>query len=219
VTLLTGDVLLMQQDYNKAVLKYDEVAESFKEGQTGALAKFKQGRLSYFKGDFEFAKARLQSIKDNTSNDISNDAIRLFLLIQDNLGMDTSTFALERFAQAQLWVFQREYDTALVVLDSIAYAFPNNVLADEILWEKANIFIQQNELTQSLTLLDQIISQYPTDILADDALYTKAKIWDYTYQDAAKAMELYMQFLRNYSNSLFVVEVRKRIRELRAVQP
>jgi tetratricopeptide (TPR) repeat protein len=213
--LLIGDVLLMQKDYNRAKFKYNEVAEAFKEGQIGAEAKFKQGRLSYFKGDFEYSKARLQSIKDNTSNDISNDAIQLFLTIQDNTGLDTTTFALQRFAQAQLLVYQRDFKPALELLDSIEYAFPNHTLADEIQWEKANIFLQENNIDKALTLLDKIITDHGTDIYGDDALYTKARIFDYSFKDHEKAMKMYIDFLKTYSGSLFVVEVRKRIRELR----
>lgn len=215
VNLLIGDVLLMQKDYVRAKQKYNEVAEAWKEGQIGAEAKYKQGRLSYYKGDFEYSKARLQTIKDNTSNDISNDAIRLFLLIQDNLGMDTTTYPLSRFAQAQLMVYQRDFEPALVLLDSIAYAYPSNTLADEIIWEKANIFLQQNKIDLALAQLEKILTDHPTDIYGDDALYTKARIYDYSLKDREKAMRLYIDFLKTYSGSLFIVEVRKRVRELR----
>ncbi|MFN8394685.1 MAG: tetratricopeptide repeat protein [Bacteroidia bacterium] len=215
VNLLIGDVLLMQKEYNRSKLKYTEVAEAWKEGQIGAEAKYKQGRLSYYKGDFEYSKARLQTIKDNTSNDISNDAIQLFLLIQDNIGLDTTTYPLSRFAQAQLLVYQRDFDPALTLLDSIAYAFPSNTLADEILWEKANIHLQRNEIDKALTLLDKIITDHGEDIYGDDALFTKAKIYDYNLKDKAKAMGLYIDFLKKYTGSLFIVQVRQRIRELR----
>lgn len=213
--LLYGDVLLMQKEYNKSKLRYNMVAEAFKEGQIGAGAKFKQGRLSYFKGDFEYSKARLKTIKDNTSNDISNDAIQLFLLIQDNVGLDTTTVALERFAQAQLMVFQRDFDPALELLDSILYAFPNHTLTDDILWEKANIYEQKNNVEKTLSFLDKVINEFPTDIHGDDALYKKAQIYDHTLNDNEEAMKLYIEFLRNYTGSLYIVAVRKRIRELR----
>ena len=213
--LLYGDVLLMQKEYNKAKLRYNMVAEAFKDGQIGAMAKFKQGRLSYFKGDFEYSKARLQTIKDNTSNDISNDAIQLFLVIQDNVGLDTTTTALERFAQAQLMVFQRDFDPAVTLLDSILYAFPNHTLTDDILWEKATIYEQKDDVEKTLQYLDKVIAEFPTDIHGDDALYKKAQIYDYTLNDKEEAMKLYIDFLRNYTGSLFIVAVRKRIRELR----
>jgi tetratricopeptide (TPR) repeat protein len=213
--LLMGDILLMQKEYAKATLIYDEVAESFHEGQIGAMAKFKQGRLSYYKGDFEYSQARLKTIKDNTSNDISNDAIKMYLLIQDNIGLDTTTYALQRFAQAQLMVFQRDFEPAMTLLDSILYAFPNHTLTDEIYWEKANIYLNQNKMEDALVLLDKIITNFPEDIYGDDALYTKARLFDYTLGDKEQAMKLYIQFLTNYSGSLYIVEVRKRIRELR----
>ena len=53
------------------------------------------------------------------------------------------------------------------------------------------------------------------DIWGDDALYTKARIYDYTLKDQEKAMQLYLDFLLKYDGSLYIVEVRKRIRELR----
>lgn len=213
--LLLGDIFLMQKEYNKAKLKYSEVAESFKDGQIGAMAKFKEGRMSYFKGDFEIAKARLKTIKDNTSNDISNDAIKLFLLIQDNTGLDSTTTALERFAQAQMMVFQLDYDKALASLDSILFDFPNHSLADEIYWEKSSIFFAKGNLEKGMEFLDRIITSYPEDIWGDDALYTKARIFDYTLKDAEKARQLYTDFLFKYEGSLYIVNVRKRLREMR----
>ncbi len=213
--LLIGDIYLMQKEFNKAKLKYAEVDLQFKDEQMGALAKLKDGQLSYYKGNFEEAQARLKSIKDNTSNDISNDAIRLNLLIQDNIGMDSVTTALQIFAQAQLLVFQREYEPALVLLDSLAYNFPNHPLQDEILWERANIFLQKGKYDDAILLLQKIIEKFGEDIFGDDALYTLGRIYDYNFLDPIKAMEHYMQLLRDYPGSLFAVSVRKRIRELR----
>lgn len=214
--LLMGDIYLMQKEYSKATLQYEQVADNYKDEQTGALAKFKQGRLSYYKGDFDFSQARLKSIKDNTSNDISNDAIQLSLLIQDNTGLDSTTVALQTFAAAQLLVFQREYDAAMAILDSMLYEFPNHSLTDEIYWEQAQIFLKQGQSDTALVLLDRIISDHKEDILADDALFTKARMYDYNFGKKEDAMQFYIQMLRDYPGSLFSVDVRKRIRELRS---
>ncbi|WNJ21387.1 tetratricopeptide repeat protein [Pontibacter sp. G13] len=213
--LLIGDILLMQQEYNKAKLTYTEVKETFKDRQLGALANYKLGQMAYYKGEFNLATALLAAIKDNTSNDISNDAIKLNLLIIDNTGLDTTTTALEMFAQAQLFTYQRKYDESVAMLDSLMEKFPSHSLADEILWEKANIYLKKNDIQTALAYIDRILENFSTDIYGDDALYTKARIYDYTLQDPEQAMMLYLNFLTQFPGSLYSVEVRKRIRELR----
>jgi tetratricopeptide (TPR) repeat protein len=215
--LLIGDILLMQQEYIKAKAAYTEVSDQFSDGnpQLRALAKYKLAQLSYYKGEFNLAQALLGAIKDNTSNDISNDAIRLNLLIIDNTGLDTTTTALEVFARAQLLSFQRKYDESLTLLDSLAYEFPTHSLADEILWEKASIFLIQNNIPLALEFIDRILETFPYDIYGDDALYTKARIYDYSLNDPESAMKYYLELLTSFPGSLFSVEARKRIRELR----
>lgn len=215
VKLLVGDILLMKKNYNEARLTYDEVAKSFKDRQTGALAKYKLGQLLYYKGEFALSQATLSAIKDNTSNDISNDAIRLNLLIMDNSGMDTSTVPLAQFAEAQLLVYQRDYDEAMIRLDTLASRHPGHNLTDEILWEKANIYLKKNDIDKTLAYLDRILENHKEDIYADDALYTKARIYDYTIKDPEEASKLYLDFLVTFPGSLYSVEVRKRLRVLR----
>jgi tetratricopeptide (TPR) repeat protein len=213
--LLMGDVYLLQGDYAKAKLKYHEIEEQFKDTQVGAMAKFKTAQLAYYKGDFELAKSSLKILKENTTSDISNDAIRLFLTIQDNTGLDTTTTALERFAHAQLLNYQKNYLGALELLDSILYAFPNHELADDILWEKASIYINQNNPDKALFLLDKILENHKEGIYADDALFTKAEIYELALGAKEKAQELYLQLLVDFPASLYKVEARKRIRKLK----
>ncbi|TAE60654.1 MAG: tetratricopeptide repeat protein [Bacteroidetes bacterium] len=213
--LLLGDVLLIKQEYNKAKLTYTEVADAFRDRQTGAMAKFKLAQLAYYKGEFNLAQAQLEAIKDNTSNDISNDAIKLGLLIIDNTGLDSTTTALEMFAQAQLLTYQRKYTESMAKLDSLAQAFPDHPLADEILWEKANIYLKNNDIQTTLSYLERILDVFSYDIYGDDALYTKARIYDFTLKQPEAAMQMYLEFLTRFPGSLYSVEIRKRIRELR----
>ena len=213
--LLTGDILVMQREYNKAKLTYEEVSNLFRDRQIGALARFKLAQLSYYKGEFSLSQALLSAIKDNTSNDISNDAIKLNLLIIDNTGLDTSTTALEMFAQAQLLTYQREYEASLELMDSLSFQFPTHNLVDEIYWEKANIFLKQNNVDTALVFVNRILDNFSTDIYGDDALYTKARIYDYTLKEPEQAMKFYLEFLTLFPGSLYSVEVRKRIRALR----
>ncbi|MFN0202241.1 MAG: tetratricopeptide repeat protein [Bacteroidia bacterium] len=213
--LLIGDIMVMKKDYNNAKLLYTNLAEQFKDRQTGAMAKFRLGQMAYYRGEFDMAQSILATIKDNTSNDISNDAIQLNLKIIDNTGLDSTTKALAMFSQAELLVYQRNFDEANTLMDSLAYKYPTHSLADEIYWTKANICLKKNEIPQALELLNRILDKYKEDIYADDALFTKARLYDYNLKDSENAMKYYMEMLSAYPGSLYIVEVRKRIRELR----
>ncbi len=215
VNLILGDVLLIQGEYNAARLKYGEVEDAFKQDQMGAKAKYKGALLSYYRGDFDLSAARLKSLKENTANDISNDALRLNLLIQDNTGLDSTVDALQTFARAQLLVYQNRNEEALEVLDSILFLYPKHSLTDEVYWEKASIYLKRIDIPTSTGLLEKILKDHPYDILADDALFTLAEIQELHLKNKDKAAELYLKVLSDYPGSLFKVEARKRIRALR----
>jgi len=215
INILLGDIYLMQGDYLNARRNYYLVEEQFKEDQLGSIAKFKDAKLSYYKGDFEIAQARLKTLKENTSNDISNDAIQLNLIIQDNTVMDSTKEALVLFAQAQLLHYCHNNKQALIMLDSIFYKFPGHTLSDDIWWEKTLIFKEDQNYSSMLMAIDHILLNYNTGIYGDDALFYKAEYYDYYLNSVEKATELYLDFLMKYPGSLYKVQIRKRIRELR----
>ncbi len=215
VKLLIGDIFLLQNETAKAELKYNEVEKTNKDAQIGALAKFKQAMLFYYRGDFDMAKAFFKILKDNTSNDIANDAIDMFLLIQDNTGLDSTTEALSRFAKAQLLIYQKQYTSALSELDSLQLKFPNHPLKDDIIWQKSQIAYNQNDIDKTLFFLDQILNHHSPGVYSDDALFLKAEIYDFLLKDPQKAMDFYLQLITDYPGSIYKVNARKRIRVLR----
>ena len=64
-------------------------------------------------------------------------------------------------------------------------------------------------------MFDQLDKNYSTDLLADDALFQLAELYENYLHDKAKAMDLYKDILLKYKGSIYVVEARKRFRELR----
>ena len=73
---------------------------------------------------FEYAKAQLDVLKASTTKLIANDAMELYLLLQDNLGIDTTLAPVQMYANADLLLQQHRYAEALVELDSISKLFP-----------------------------------------------------------------------------------------------
>lgn len=210
-----ADILLLQGEIWEASLLYSQVELAFKEDPLGAEAKFRNARISYFTGDFEWAQAQLDVLKASTSKLISNDAIDLSLLISDNFNMDTTTVPMRMFAQADLLAYQNQWDEAMLKVDSILTEWPMHSLKDEILMMKVDMHMERGEYKQAETFLNEILEYHFADILADDALFKLAELHENVFGDQPKAQELYERLLIEYPGSLYVVEARKRFRALR----
>lgn len=210
-----ADNMILIDEIWEASLLYSQVDLDFKEDPIGHEAKLRNAKVSYYTGDFEWAQAQLDVLKASTSKLISNDAIELSLLITDNFNMDTTTVAMLLFAQADLLAFQNRTDQAFMKLDSIVTEFPGHTLTDEILMMKADIYTRNGEFETAAQHLTEIIDLFFYDILADDALFNLAELNHYQFGDLDKAKELYEKLMVDFPGSLYVVEARKRFRELR----
>ena len=215
IKLALGDVLVFQDDIWSASLLFSQVDLDHKEGVLGQQAKFRNARVSYFTGDFNWAQAQLDILKASTSKLISNDAIDLSLLITDNFNMDTLTAPMEMFARADLLRYRNRLDDALTTLDSLVLTYPGHTLEDEVLLIRAEVAEQRGDFNTAIGHYEEILDLYAMDILADDALFGLAVLHDTQLSDPATAQTLYERLLTEFPGSLYVVEARKRFRQLR----
>lgn len=213
--LSLGDYYLIKDDPWEATLLYSQVDKAFQEDILGHEARFRNAKLSYYSGDFQWAQAQFEVLKASTSKLIANDALDLSIFIMDNLGLDSTATALEKYAQADLLVFQNRFDDAFTLLDSLLLAFPNHALEDDVWYLKSRIFTKRRDFQQSAQMLHRIIDTYPTDIRADNAIFELAELNEYQLGDIEKAKTLYEKLFIDYSGSTFAVEARKRFRKLR----
>ena len=75
VKINLADFYLMNGDIWESTLLYSQVDKDFREEMLGQEARFKNARLAYFNGDFEWAQAQFNVLKASTSKLISNDAL------------------------------------------------------------------------------------------------------------------------------------------------
>lgn len=210
-----ADILLMTGDVWEATLLYSQVDKAFKDEPIGHLAKFKNAKLSFYIGEFAWAKAQLDILKAATSKLIANDAMELSLLISDNISTDSSYDALAMYARADLLQFRNKLDDALLVLDSFPAKFPSHSLADEVLYKKAKIFVLKGLYDSAVVYYKAIIEGYSYDILGDDAIFDLAKLYEEKYKDKALAMKYYEKLITEFPGSIYTIEARKRYRTLR----
>jgi tetratricopeptide (TPR) repeat protein len=210
-----ADILLFSGEPWEATLLYSQVDKAFKNDPLGHEARFRNARLSFYIGEFDWARAQLDVLKAATSKLIANDAMQMSLLITDNIDYDSSTLAIESYARADLSLFRNKPEMAYAVLDSVIAAFPGHPVQDDALMKQAEIRMKQGNFVAAESLLKKVIDEYPDDILADDAMFDLANLYNNQLNDSTKAMEYYNQLMTNYPGSLFVVEARKQYRTLR----
>lgn len=214
VKIQLADVLVIQNEVWDASLYYMQVEKEFKEDPIGHEAKFKNAKVYYYTGDFDWAKAQLDALKASTSKLIANDAMELSLLITSNTGLDTTERPMQLFSSADLLIEQHLYDLALAKFDTLKKEFPYHSLEDEVLWKKYTIERKRGNINEAVKYLEQITTNFSEDVLADNALYELGLIYENRIKDKVKAAQYYKHLLFNYPGSLFLVEARKKYRAL-----
>lgn len=213
--LSLGDFYLIDGDVWESTLIYSQVDKDEKDSPLGEEARFRNAKLAYYKGDFDWAQTQLEALKGSTSELISNDAINLSVFIIDNLGLDTVEQPMQMFAKAELLMYQNKDEQARGTLDTITYLYPGHALFDDIEYLKAQMFVKHRQYDKAVPLLEDIIKNYKQDLKGDDATFLLGKIYEEQLNDKAKAMEYYKTIITDYNSSLLVIEARKRYRLLR----
>jgi tetratricopeptide (TPR) repeat protein len=209
-----GDIYLLMGEEWEAMLLYGQVDKDYKEDPLGQEAKFRNAKLSYYLGEFEWARAQLDVLKTATTQLIANNAIELSLLIQDHT-IDSIEEPLKIFAKADLLIYQKQFAQAEKLLDSLVQAYPRHTLEAPVLFQKATIRSRQKQFDAALQLFEQLLKEHGTGIYGDNALYEMARIYERDKRDNTKALELYNRFIQEYPGSFFTTDVRKRIRIIR----
>jgi len=210
-----ADILLFTDDVWEATLLYQQAYQDFKNDILGQEAKFKNAKLSFYIGEFKWAKAQADVLKAATSKFIANDAIALSLLISENLDPDSGYVALGMYARADLLDYRNAEPRALQTLDSIPKLFADHPILQHVLYKKAEIMRKMGKYAEADSLFRQVTAEFPDDILSDEALMQSALLNEKQLKNPGRAMSLYMELLDKYPGSIFVPDARKNYRRLR----
>lgn len=214
-----GDLYFIIGEKWEATLLYAQLDKSFRDEMLGQEARYRMARLSYYDGDFEWAKEQFNILKVATSRMISNDAIDKVVFINDNLNLDTTPVPMMLFAEGELLVARKLYDEALLKFRQITDEFPEHGLTDDILYVKAQIAKQRKDYVAAENFYLEIVNNYATDIKGDDAIFELAQLYETRLNRTEDALNLYERLFLEFENSIFAVEARKKYRELRTNEP
>lgn len=219
VKLDLGDLYLLTQANWEAALVYGQVEKDFPNDPLGQEAKFRNARLSFFKGEFEWAQAQLDVLKGSTTQKIANDALALSLLISDNLDLDTTILPMQAFAAVEMLLFRQEYTAAIGAMEQLLAEFPNHGLSDEVYFRLAQAHQRLGQPAKAAEWYNKLVDAFGTDILGDDALFALAVLTEEQPGQSAEAAKLYERLLQQYPDSTFTFEARRRFRKMRGDNP
>jgi len=215
IKLELGDILVLKEEFNKALIYYTQIQRNLKNSTISQMARFKVAKASYYKGDFKWAESQLKILKASTSQLIANDALDLKLLISDNKYEDSLQTALKRYAKADLLAFQNRNDEAIAVLDEVIAQHKTEPIIPQALYKQAQLFEIKKMFEKAALNYQSIIENYRDGILIDNAIYNLAELYLRQIDAPEKAKELYKTLVFNHADSIYFIEARKQYRRLR----
>lgn len=218
LSILKGDIYLLKKDYWNSYLEFMKIIKKNKNNKWGELARYRNAMVSYFKKDYSWTIAQLKTLKGKSVSNYSNDAISFSLFLNDNLLKDSVEIMLDFFKDVDIYIFKKDYDSALIKLDTIEKKLKGYSIMDDILYKKAELNEKLKNYNEALVNYKKVYQIYSFDILADKALYKAAMInLNFLYNNT-ETKKLLKKLILEYKNSVFVDRAIEKLDKLETVK-
>ena len=215
VKMELADIMVYDEKFNQAILYYAQVEDNMKNDVLAHEASLKLAKANFYKKDFDWTLQQVKNLKQSSSLLIANDAVELFLLIQDNSIEDSLRVALKAYAKADLQLYQKKNEEALQSFLTILEKHKGESIEDETLLKIADIYYQKKDYLKALSYYQNILDNHKEGIYIDEALFFSAEIYRKHLLDNEKAKPLYEKMVLEHPDSLYYTESRKQYRTLR----
>jgi tetratricopeptide (TPR) repeat protein len=215
VKMELADIMVYDEKFNQAILYYAQVEENLKNDVIAHEASFKLAKANFYKRDFDWTLQQVKNLKQSPSLLIANDAVELFLLIEDNSVEDSLRIALQDYAKADFQLYQKKNDGALQSFLSILQKHKGKSIEESTLFKVGKIYEEKNDYAKAIQYYQNILEQHKDGIYKDEALFFSAEIYRKYLLDNEKAKQLYEKIVLEHPDSLYFTESRKQYRTLR----
>ena len=215
IKMQLADILLLQEQYNQALIYYSQIEDDLKNDQIGHEASLKVAKTSYFQGDFQWAQSQFKILKSASTQLIANDAMEYFLLITDNTAEDSTQVALKKFARGDYLMYQNKNDLALTEFSKILKEHKGDAIEAVTLLRLGKINEKLGNYTEALRFYKEIIDKHADGIYVDEALFFSAEIYDEKLKQPELAKPLFEKMIFEHQDSIYFIESRRKFREIR----
>jgi tetratricopeptide (TPR) repeat protein len=215
VKMKLADIMVYDEKFNQAILYYAQVEDNLKNDVLAHEASLKLAKANFYKKDFDWTLQQVKVLKQSPSLLIANDAIEMFLLIQDNSAEDSLRVALQSYATADLKLYQNKKEEALQLFLTILQKHKDESIEEGTLFKVGKIYEEKGDFTTALTYYQNLLDHHKDGIYKDEALFYSAEIYRKNILDNEKAKALYEKVVLEHPDSLYYTESRKQYRTLR----
>ncbi|MFN7044635.1 MAG: tetratricopeptide repeat protein [Flavobacterium sp.] len=215
VKMELADIMVYDEKFNQAILFYAQVEDNLKNDVLAHEASMKLAKTNFYKKDFDWTLQQVKVLKQSPSLLIANDAIEMFLLIQDNSAEDSLRVALQSYAVADLKLYQNKNEEALQLFLAILQKHKGESIEEGTLFKVGKIYEEKKDYLIALSYYQNILENHKDGIYKDEALFFSAEIYRKHLLDNEKAKALYEKVVLEHPDSLYYTESRKQYRTLR----
>jgi tetratricopeptide (TPR) repeat protein len=209
-----ADILLLEEKFNQALIYYSQIEDDLKNNTIANEASMKIAKTSYFQSDFKWASKQLKVLKSAATQLIANDALELFLLINDNTVADSTQTALKKFAHADFLLYQNKNNDALLEFQNLLKDNKTTEIEPITYYRIGKIYEKQQNFIAALNQYQKIIDDYKDCIYIDEAYYFSGEIYS-NLNEIEKAKKCYEEIIYKHQDSIFYTNSRKKFRTLR----
>ncbi|KPK95582.1 hypothetical protein AMJ80_04785 [bacterium SM23_31] len=214
-TLNIGDCYLSGGDMKKAAEYYTMLEKAGgKFTQIMFRAQYNLLMNEYYAENFSDVRKSLEELfaKIPKNNDLSNDILALILFLDENLEADIEP--LRSYVKAELLIRQRKLSEAEALLKENINTIGSHPIADDMVFQAAHIQKEMGRYEESIATMQQLIDRFPRSLLLERASITIAGLYEEKLHQTEPAIAEYEKFLRRFGNSIYLDEVRERLRKL-----
>jgi TolA-binding protein len=218
-----GDCKVVQNQLGHAAQWYQS-ATTMKTNNINPITEqglFKLGELAFLNGEIDTALSKLNSVinmnvprNSPQSGQHINDALNLIIIINNNCSDEE---ILKTFAKAMLLRRQWKDEEAKQLLLDLIKTEPTSEIGDEALLIIGEIAFDSNNPDEALRAFSEIQTRFPDSYFSDLALKRSAEVYEFLLSNFDEAQKIYEKLLVTYPQSIYIEEIRKKIRELEGV--
>jgi tetratricopeptide (TPR) repeat protein len=209
-----GDCMMAEGDLDSAQALFERALGDPRSDPRQEELKYKLAELDFFRGNFEDALAGYGQLLDEFPKGLYiNNSLERSIVINENQELDRPL--LTKFARALLDNVEGHSDSAVTKLDELISA-KSGKLSDLAQLEKAKIFRQDKKFNESLKAFNELLEKFPESLYRAQAQMLIGDVYNYDLHDRQKAIEAYEKLLKDYDRSVYVDDVRDKLRNLKA---